>query len=106
MTHSITAANAPSAISPEFGPVTSPTFDLSNPQHLAMRKLMADVYSRHANALELGLKHCTDVYLGMGQGLERVAVFVLNDVQLACLCSSLNRAMNDVQELYRARAAA
>ncbi|MEL4300045.1 hypothetical protein ACE02Z_00295 [Shewanella xiamenensis] len=85
---------------------TVPHFDLSNPQHLAMRKLMADVYSRHANALERGLEQAAVNYRGMGQGLERVAIYVLADPMLGWLCSSLNCAMNDVHELHRARAAA
>lgn len=83
-----------------------PQFDLSNPQHLAMRKLMADVYSRHANALERGLEQAAAKYRGMGEGLERVAIYVLADPLLGWLCGSLNIAMNDVAELYRARAAA
>lgn len=83
-----------------------PQFDLSNPQHLAMRKLMADVYSRHANALERGLPTSAATYRGIGEGLERVAIYVLADPLLGWLCGSLNIAMNDVAELYRVRAAA
>lgn len=85
---------------------TVPQFDLSNPQHLAMRKLMADVYSRHANALDRGLEQSAVNYRGMGLGLERVATYVLADPMLSWLCSYLNCAMNDVHELHRARAAA
>lgn len=83
-----------------------PQFDLSNPQHLAMRKLMADVYSRHANALERGLEQAAAKYRGMGEGLERVAIYVLADPMLGWLCGLLNIAMFYVAELYRVRAAA
>lgn len=83
-----------------------PQFDSSNPQHLAMRKLMADVYARHANALERGLEQAAAKYRGMGEGLERVAIYVLADPMLGWLCGLLNIAMFDVAELYRARAAA
>lgn len=83
-----------------------PQFDLSNPQHLAMRKLMADVYSRHANALERGLEQAAAKYRGMGEGLERVAIYVLADPLLGSLSASLNFAMFYMEEIYRARATA
>lgn len=85
---------------------TAPQFDLSNPQHLAMRKLMADVYIRHTNALESGLEKSAICYRGMGQGLERVALYVLADPVLVSLSASLNFAMFYMEELYRARATA
>lgn len=84
----------------------APQFDLSNPQHLAMRKIMADVYSRHAWALASGLEQVAAKCRGMGEGLERVAIYVLADPVLASLTMTLNFAMNDVLELYRARAEA
>lgn len=83
-----------------------PQFDLSNPQHLAMRKLMADVYSRHANALERGLPTSAATYRGMGMGLESVALFALADPTLSDLCNALNNAMFDFNYLYLSRAAA
>ncbi|MCG9964002.1 hypothetical protein [Shewanella cutis] len=73
---------------------TAPQFDLSNPQHLAMRKLMADVYARYFNAVDRGLPQSANVYRGMGAGLERVAVHVLNDAQLGAVCSEMNSALN------------
>ncbi|MCT8858324.1 hypothetical protein K5M76_06490 [Shewanella xiamenensis] len=74
--------------------VMVPQFDLSNPQHLAMRKLMADVYARYFNAVDRGLPQSANVYRGMGAGLERVAVHVLNDAQLGAVCSAMNNALN------------
>uniref|UniRef100_Q0HYU9 Uncharacterized protein n=1 Tax=Shewanella sp. (strain MR-7) TaxID=60481 RepID=Q0HYU9_SHESR len=85
---------------------TEPQFDLSNPQHLAMRKLMADVYSNHANALLCGVEKSAIAYRGMGQGLERVALYVIADPVLVSLSASLNFAMFYMEELYRARAEA
>ena len=85
---------------------SAPRFDLSNPQHLAMRKLMADVYSRHANALLCGVEKSAIAYRGMGQGLERVALYVIADPVLVSLSASLNFAMFYMEELYRARAEA
>ena len=69
-------------------------FDLSNPQHLAMRKLMADVYSRHANAVNEGSRVCALRYLGMSFGLERVAMDVLQDEALAALCMDMGDIMS------------
>lgn len=78
-------------------------FDLSNPQHLAMRKLMADVYARHANALLCGVEKSAITYRGVGEGLERAAIYVLADPVLGSLSASLNFAMFYMEEIYRAR---
>ncbi|MEE1981377.1 hypothetical protein [Shewanella xiamenensis] len=96
MNTQITAATAP-----QFD-----QFDLSNPQHLAMRKLMADVYARHANALLCGVEKSAVAYRGVGEGLERAAIYVLADPVLGSLSASLNFAMFYMEELYRARATA
>ncbi len=71
------------------------SFDLSNPQHLAMRKVMADVYSKHANAKAFASKKR---YEGMSQGLERVALYVLRDHVLHQLCFEMSCALADQQE--------
>lgn len=81
-------------------------FDLSNPQHLAMRKQMAYVYASHANALLCGRLCSAVAYRGVGEGLERAAIYVLADPVLGSLSASLNFAMFYMEELYRARAAA
>jgi len=73
---------------------TAPQFDLSNPQHLAMRKLMADVYARYFNAVDRGLPQAANVYRGIAEGLERAAVQVLNDGQLGAVCSAMSNALN------------
>ncbi|WP_413485422.1 hypothetical protein [Shewanella baltica] len=96
-----TTAVAVPVLAPQFD-----QFDLSNPQHLAMRKLMADVYARHANALLCGVEKSAAAYRGMGEGLERAAIYVLADPVLSSLSASLNFAMFYMEEIYRARAAA
>lgn len=83
-----------------------PQFDLSNPQHLAMRKLMADVYARYVNALNQNEAPKMAMYLGMGLGLERVAIYVLADPVISELCLSLYLAMLDLKPIYSERAAA
>ena len=87
-------------------PALAPQFDLNNPQHLAMRKLMADVYARHANALEMGLPLAARTYQGMGIGLERVARAVLDDAILSTISHSLHKSMFDLENFYQARATA
>ncbi|GIU13035.1 hypothetical protein [Shewanella sp. MBTL60-007] len=72
----------------------TPAFDLSNPQHLAMRKLMADIFSRHANAVSDDSKLCAERYLGIAFCLERVALQVLNDDVLAALCLDMGDVMS------------
>ncbi|WP_338725716.1 hypothetical protein V8687_18385 [Shewanella baltica] len=96
-----TTAAAVPALAPQFD-----QFDLSNPQHLAMRKLMADVYARHANALEMDLPLSARTYQGMGLGLERVARTVLNDATLSTIGFSLYSAMHNLENAYSERPAA
>jgi len=85
---------------------TAPQFDLSNPQHLAMRKLMADVYARYVNALNENEAPKMALYLGIGMGLERVATYVLADPVIRELCESLYFLMLDLKPIYSERAAA
>lgn len=80
-----------------------PQFDLTNHFHLSMRRQMADVYAKHANALERELLYAATNYRGMGQGLERVALFVLCDPELVALCCSLNCAMNDLLDMHHSK---
>lgn len=100
MTHSNAMAHsAPAA--------NTPVFDLSNPQHLAMRKLMADIYSRHAIAVNEDSKQLSERYLGMAFCLERVAMQVLNDDALAVLCMDMGDIMSRSEFAHQiARAAA
>ncbi|MGP1718753.1 hypothetical protein [Shewanella frigidimarina] len=73
-------------------------FDLTNPQHVAMRKLMADIYARHVEAHSQGLPLMALRYLGMAQGLEKVALYVLADHALTQLCFDLSCALYAQQE--------
>jgi hypothetical protein len=70
-------------------------FDLTNPQHVAMRKLMADIYARHAQAESFATQKR---YEGMSQGLEKVALYVLCDHVLHQLCFEMSCALADQQE--------
>jgi hypothetical protein len=73
-------------------------FDLNNPQHLAMRKLMADIYARHAEAFESKVFISMKRYEGMAQGLEKVALYVLADHVLHQLCFELSCTLAEQQE--------
>ena len=77
-------------------PAISLQFDLSNSQHLDMRRLMADVYQRHARALNHDCPGNVMRYSGMAEGLEAVAFEVLKDPVLYHLCCALAQAL-DVQ---------
>lgn len=85
---------------------TFPQFDLSNPQHLAMRKVMAGINSRHAAALEDGVLASAARYRGMAMGLSTAAHHVLNDQMLYWLCFELTCSLEKMEELYQMRAAA
>ncbi|MEC4740903.1 hypothetical protein HWQ48_26805, partial [Shewanella sp. E94] len=69
-------------------PVLTPTikweFDLTNQQHLDMRRLMADVYQRNAASLSK-CNNRSDYYSGMAYCLSRVAKDVLKDNTLRIL---------------------
>jgi len=73
-------------------------FDLTNPQHVAMRKLMTDIYSRHTEAFTAGVNDTMKRYQGMAQGLEKVALHVLADHVLHTLCFELSCALYAQQE--------
>ncbi|MGP1832252.1 hypothetical protein ACTTBA_04165 [Shewanella frigidimarina] len=73
-------------------------FDLTNPQHVAMRKLMADIYSRHTTAVANRAFDTMKRYEGMAQALEKVALYVLADHTLHQLCFNLSCALYAQQE--------
>jgi hypothetical protein len=81
-----------------FTTVTPVQFDLTNPQHLAMRKLMTDIYSRHTLAFNCRSFNTMKRYEGMAQGLEKVALYVLVDHTLHTLCFELSCALYAQQE--------
>ncbi|MEC4728151.1 hypothetical protein HWQ46_21680 [Shewanella sp. D64] len=77
-------------------------FDLSNPQHLAMRRLMADVYQRHNRSLNRDLPDDAIRYAGMAECLERVSSQVLKDSALKRLCFELSQAL-EMQSIVHER---
>ena len=79
----------------------APEFDLTNHVHLSIRRLLADVYARHAKALDHELPSDAAKYRGMGQGIERVVIHVLCDPALGYLCASLNCALNDQLTMHQ-----
>lgn len=81
-------------------------FDLTNPQHVAMRKLMANVYARHTEAHSQGLPLMALRYLGMAQGLEKVALYVLCDHVLHQLCFELTCSLHAMDSIARLKVAA
>ena len=68
-------------------------FDLTNQQHLAMRRLMADVYQRHNRSLKRNLTDDAIRYVGMSECLEKVSSQVLMDHSLTHLCCELKQAL-------------
>lgn len=64
-------------------------FDLNNHYHSSMRRLMVDVHTRHGDALADANPISAARYRGMAQGLERVALLLLNDSILYHACSEL-----------------
>ncbi|GIU45462.1 hypothetical protein [Shewanella algidipiscicola] len=83
-----------------------PSFDLSNPQHLAMRKVIADLHWKHAAALQRGVLTTAARYRGMASGLEKAARFILKDDDLSWFCFRLVCSFEDMEELYRKRVGA
>lgn len=83
-----------------------PQFDLNNPQHLAMRKLMANAYAIHAIALERGLLESAARNLGMAQGFDRMAWVVFQDWDLSALAAELETHMMNLERAHFLRATA
>ena len=79
-------------------------FDLNNPQHLAMRKLMVEIHSYHTSALKRGDLVAAIRYRGMSEGLKKVALNVLYDAQLFWLCFELICLFENMEKLYQLRA--
>uniref|UniRef100_Q0HYU8 Uncharacterized protein n=1 Tax=Shewanella sp. (strain MR-7) TaxID=60481 RepID=Q0HYU8_SHESR len=86
--------------------VMLPQFDLSNPQHLAMRKLLADAYAQHAYALINGYEQNQKMCRGIVLGLERVAIYLLNDSTLKNICTQLFISMREMEKASNAEAIA
>jgi hypothetical protein len=82
----------------ELANTSTAQFDLSNPKHLAMRKLMADIYSKHCIAAERNVSATMKRCHGMAQGLQYVALYVLADHTLHQLCFELSSALYYQQE--------
>lgn len=81
-------------------------FDLTNPQHLAMRKLMANMYALYTEAHLQGLPLMALRYLGMAQALEKVALYVLCDHVLHHLCFELTCSLQAMDSIARLEVAA
>jgi hypothetical protein len=90
----------------ELANTSTAQFDLSNPQHLAMRKQMVNIYTRYVSAMNKGYAETMAIHLGMALGLERVATYVLFDPALGCLCTSLYISMHDLGRASQAEVAA
>lgn len=79
-------------------------FDLNNHYHSSMRRLMVDVHTRHGEALAVANPVSAARYRGMAQGLERVALLVLNDSILYHACSELVDELERLHEEMMAEA--
>lgn len=73
-------------------------FDHNNHYHTSMRRLMVDVHTRHGECLEEANPISAARYRGMSQGLERVALLVLNDSILYHACGELVDELNRQHE--------
>ena len=87
-------------------PALAPQFDLNDPQHLAMRKLMANAYARHAIALERGLPESAARNLGIAQGFDLMALVVFKDWDLSALAAELETHMLNLERAHFLRATA
>ncbi|MGL4711485.1 MAG: hypothetical protein ACRCWP_02660, partial [Shewanella sp.] len=73
-------------------------FNLNNHYHTSMRRLMMDVHTRHGVSLAETNPISAARYRGMAQGLERVALLVLNDSVLYHACGELVDELNRLHE--------
>ncbi|RLV57895.1 hypothetical protein D5018_20135 [Parashewanella curva] len=62
--------------------MTSCAFNLANPQHISMRRLMAEIYQKFFHALQQKNFYTAQKYQGMASALVSVSLLVLRDVEL------------------------
>lgn len=82
-------------------------FDLSNPQHLAMRKILADVYVDHVIALDLGVPANVNSSREQAVGIHRTAIWCMDiDIKLWKVSAAVVEHMWALERCHKARAAA
>ncbi|MBM7074014.1 hypothetical protein JQC92_18575 [Shewanella sp. 202IG2-18] len=70
--------------------MSSYAFDLSKNQHVAMRRLMAEIYNKFWTAVRHRQFNAAHNYAGMASALVRVCLVVLNDFELYEMCELLS----------------
>ncbi len=80
--------------------ISTSQFDLNNPQHLAMRKVAANIYQRHTAALNNGVAITAARYEGMADALRDVALRVFKDIDLFDVCFELCEALDMQKQLH------
>lgn len=79
-------------------------FDLANPQHLAMRKILAHVYVNHVINLDLGVLPNVESAFNQAVGINSAALWCLeDDINLWKLSGAVVDHMRALQEAYEAR---
>ncbi|RLV58367.1 hypothetical protein D5018_17615 [Parashewanella curva] len=86
--------------------MSSYAFDLSNHQHLAMRRILAEIYSKFWSAIRHGDFSLANRYAGMTSALLRVCLLVLNDIDLYEICSQLSDVLHEQLGYHQHRQAA
>lgn len=82
-------------------------FDLSNPQHVGMRKILADVYADHAINLDLDVIPNVESAHYQAEGIHRAALWLLvDDINLWKTSGAVVDHMKALEQAYQARAAA
>ena len=69
--------------------MSSYAFDLSKNQHIAVRRLMAEIYTKFTFAVRQQHFTCAHKYAGMASALVRVCLVVLTDYELYLMCELL-----------------
>ena len=75
-------------------------FDLLNQNHLAIRRMMADIYSRFIFAICHQNYQAAQRYSGMASGLVRVSLVLLNDIELFEVCLLLEEVLQTQFDLH------
>ncbi len=76
-------------------------FDLSNSNHIAIRRLMADIFSRFFRSIQQSNYHAVQRYAGMASGLVRVSLVLLNDLELFDICSLFDEVLQSYLDYHQ-----
>ncbi|MGB0895337.1 MAG: hypothetical protein ACPGUD_13090 [Parashewanella sp.] len=80
--------------------------DMTNPHHVNLRRLLAELFSKHALSLQVGDFERATMFKHMVSGMARLCTEVLKDYYASSACDHMFNHMNSVEFAESVRRAA